>query len=87
MQPIIESEPVFGFYVSCFRLRNAQPHTPDAQQGAGIIVDLIKAKKMAGRAVLLAGPPGTGKVRRSVAAGSISSESVLYHCLLLHSFA
>ena len=29
---------------------------------AGVIVELIKAKKMAGRAVLLAGPPGTGKV-------------------------
>ena len=32
-------------------------------QAAGIVVDLIKAKKMAGRAVLFAGPPGTGKVR------------------------
>lgn len=31
-------------------------------QAAGIIVELIKSKKMAGRAVLLAGPPGTGKV-------------------------
>lgn len=27
----------------------------------GIVADLIKSKKMAGRAVLLAGPPGTGK--------------------------
>lgn len=27
-----------------------------------MIVELIKSKKMAGRAVLLAGPPGTGKV-------------------------
>lgn len=32
-------------------------------QACGIIVDLIRSKKMAGRAVLLAGPPGTGKVR------------------------
>ena len=32
-----------------------------AREAAGIAVDLIKAKKMAGRAVLLAGPPGTGK--------------------------
>ena len=31
-------------------------------QAAGIVVELIKSKKMAGRAVLLAGPPGTGKV-------------------------
>lgn len=34
-------------------------------QACGIIVDLIRSKKMAGRAVLLAGPPGTGKVRIS----------------------
>lgn len=27
----------------------------------GVVVDLIKSKKMAGRAVLLAGAPGTGK--------------------------
>ncbi|CAM9116466.1 unnamed protein product, partial [Sphacelaria rigidula] len=32
-----------------------------AQQAAGIVVELIKAKKMAGRALLLAGAPGTGK--------------------------
>ncbi|OQR75244.1 ruvB helicase 1-like [Tropilaelaps mercedesae] len=32
-----------------------------AREACGIVVDLIKAKKMAGRAVLLAGPPGTGK--------------------------
>lgn len=31
-------------------------------QACGIIVELIRSKKMAGRAVLLAGPPGTGKV-------------------------
>ena len=27
-----------------------------------MVVELIKSKKMAGRAILLAGPPGTGKV-------------------------
>lgn len=32
------------------------------KKAAGVIVELIRAKKMAGRAVLLAGPPGTGKV-------------------------
>jgi DNA helicase TIP49 (TBP-interacting protein) len=32
-------------------------------KAAGVIVELIRAKKMAGRAVLLAGPPGTGKVK------------------------
>ena len=30
-------------------------------QAAGIAVDLIRSKKMAGRAVLFAGAPGTGK--------------------------
>ena len=31
-------------------------------QAAGIVVEMIRSKKMAGRAVLMAGPPGTGKV-------------------------
>lgn len=31
-----------------------------AREAAGIVVDMIRSKKMAGRAVLLAGPPGTG---------------------------
>jgi len=32
-----------------------------ARQACGIVVDLIRSKKMAGRALLLAGAPGTGK--------------------------
>jgi len=32
-----------------------------AREAAGIIVDLIKSKKLAGRAILLGGPAGTGK--------------------------
>merc|ERR1711939_923889 len=32
-----------------------------AREACGVVVDLIKSKKMAGRAILLAGPPGTGK--------------------------
>ena len=31
------------------------------REAAGLVVDLIKAKKMAGRALLMAGAPGTGK--------------------------
>lgn len=38
-----------------------------AREAAGVIVELIKAKKMAGRAVLLAGPPGTGKTALALA--------------------
>ncbi|KAG5578136.1 hypothetical protein H5410_058270, partial [Solanum commersonii] len=32
-----------------------------AREAAGLVVDMIRQKKMAGRALLLAGPPGTGK--------------------------
>jgi len=42
-----------------------------AREAAGIVVDLIKSKKMAGRALLLAGPPGTGKTAIAL---SISQE-------------
>jgi RuvB-like protein 1 (pontin 52) len=39
----------------------------DAREASGIIVSLIKQKKMAGRALLLAGPPGTGKTAIALA--------------------
>eukprot|EP01100_Stratorugosa_tubuloviscum_P014578 TRINITY_DN78_c0_g1_i1.p1 TRINITY_DN78_c0_g1~~TRINITY_DN78_c0_g1_i1.p1 ORF type:complete len:439 (-),score=185.94 TRINITY_DN78_c0_g1_i1:25-1341(-) len=38
-----------------------------AREAAGIVVDLVKSKKMAGRAVLLAGAPGTGKTALALA--------------------
>ncbi|RPA99174.1 TIP49-domain-containing protein [Choiromyces venosus 120613-1] len=38
-----------------------------AREACGIVVDLIKAKKMSGRAVLLAGGPGTGKTALALA--------------------
>lgn len=38
-----------------------------AREAAGIIVELIKSKRMAGRAMLLAGPPGTGKTAIALA--------------------
>ncbi|KAH6572849.1 hypothetical protein BASA50_009523 [Batrachochytrium salamandrivorans] len=39
----------------------------NAREAAGVIVDLIRTKKMAGRAVLLAGAPGTGKTALALA--------------------
>ncbi len=36
-------------------------------QACGVIVDLVRAKKMSGRAVLLAGGPGTGKTALALA--------------------
>lgn len=39
----------------------------EAREACGIIVDLIKSKKMSGKAILLAGPPGTGKTALALA--------------------
>ncbi|XP_020914012.1 ruvB-like 1 [Exaiptasia diaphana] len=38
-----------------------------ARESAGVIVEMIKNKKLAGRAILLAGPPGTGKTALALA--------------------
>lgn len=38
-----------------------------AREASGLVVDLIKAKKMAGRALLMAGAPGTGKTALALA--------------------
>jgi DNA helicase TIP49 (TBP-interacting protein) len=37
------------------------------KKACGVVVDLIRAKKMSGRAVLLAGGPGTGKTALALA--------------------
>ncbi|EES01724.1 hypothetical protein BDA96_03G375900 [Sorghum bicolor] len=37
-----------------------------AREAAGLVVDMIRQKKMAGRALLLAGPPATGKTALSL---------------------
>lgn len=39
----------------------------EAREACGIIVDLIKSKKMSGKAVLIAGPPATGKTALALA--------------------
>lgn len=38
-----------------------------AREAGGVVVDMIRSKKMAGRAILLAGPPGTGKTAIALA--------------------
>eukprot|EP00923_Selenidium_pygospionis_P036688 GHVN01064329.1.p1 GENE.GHVN01064329.1~~GHVN01064329.1.p1 ORF type:complete len:257 (+),score=27.97 GHVN01064329.1:39-809(+) len=38
-----------------------------AREAAGFVVDLIKSQKMAGKALLFAGPPGTGKTAIALA--------------------
>ena len=39
----------------------------EAREAAGIIVDMVRKGKFAGRAILLAGPPGTGKTALALA--------------------
>ncbi|CAH1265231.1 RUVBL1 [Branchiostoma lanceolatum] len=38
-----------------------------AREASGVVVEMIRSKKMSGRAVLLAGPPGTGKTALALA--------------------
>ena len=38
-----------------------------ARQSCGIIVQMIQQQKLAGRAILFAGPPGTGKTALALA--------------------
>ena len=38
-----------------------------AREACGVVVELIKTKKMAGRALMLAGAPGTGKTAMALA--------------------
>ena len=48
-----------------------------AREAAGIVVELIKQKKMAGRALLLAGAPGTGKTAIALAISQELGSKVL----------
>ena len=52
-----------------------------AFQAAGVVVELIKSKKMAGRAMLLAGPPGTGKV------SNYEKQYIIVHIKILNKLA
>lgn len=54
---------VAGFYLQTMNIADVL----EPQQACGVVVDLIKSKKMSGRAVLLAGGPGTGKTALALA--------------------
>lgn len=48
----------------------------EAREAAGIIVNLVKEGKFAGRAILIAGPPGTGKTALALAISKELGEGV-----------
>jgi RuvB-like protein 1 (pontin 52) len=51
-------------YIECMPQSGSSTNNPKA---CGLVVDLVKAKKMSGRAIMLAGGPGTGKTALALA--------------------
>jgi DNA helicase TIP49 (TBP-interacting protein) len=61
----------------------------DAREASGLVVDMIRQKKMAGRALLMAGPPGTGKTALALGIAQELGSKVLltvFLCNLLFLF-
>ena len=48
----------------------------EAREAAGVVVEMVKSGKMAGRAILLAGPPGTGKTAIAIGIAKELGEDV-----------
>lgn len=57
-----------------------------AREAAGLVVDMIRQKKMAGRALLLAGPPSTGKTALALGvAQELGSKVKVYFFMIIFS--
>ena len=48
-----------------------------AREACGVVTDLIRSRKMAGRAILLAGAPGTGKTALALGISQVRSACLL----------
>lgn len=53
----------------------------EAREAAGLVVDMIKQKKMAGKALLFAGPPGTGKTALALGISQELGSKVISFCI------
>ena len=57
-----------------------------SREAAGLVVDMIRQKKMAGRALLLAGAPGTGKTALALGIAQELGSKVMAMCVMAHAF-
>lgn len=53
----------------------------EARKSAGVIIEMIRESKIAGRAILLAGQPGTGKTAIAMGMAKSLGEDVPFTCM------